>query len=313
MEPKINIFSRDKKKKVSLQPAVPSLPSSKPKQPSRERKIVSKIEKPSPSGVSYWRSTASQPVKRKKIRRNKKEILSILISIIGAIFVGIIMGASILSIFFTNEPTYSKNSIDSHLYSPNKEPKQILKPFRVYLLQAGIFHHREGAEAKLRSYKEQGLPAVMSMKPPFRIYVGVSVDREEAISLARDIQKKGIKVYIREQSFPPQPKQSSLATVLHQSQSVFRALSHYSIQGLSQASDSSEFVPQIEKKYQQLLQQAQKIQHQLSKQERDQMTKMFQSLGQAVQIAKTQKQLNPVFLWKIQAELLQHVNRYELL
>ena len=113
MEPKIAIFSRDKKKKILLPPADPS-PPVPVESPSLDLVSTSKDKEKKSTQESHWRSSAIQPINRKK-KRNKQEIISMVLSIIGAIMVGVIMGASILSIFFTNEPTYRKTAL-IHIY-----------------------------------------------------------------------------------------------------------------------------------------------------------------------------------------------------
>lgn len=313
MEPKITIFSRDKKKKVSLQPAVTSLPS-QIKQPQQDPEATNANKRRKPSNEIYWLSSAFQPLKKKK-KRNKQEILSIVISIIGAILVGVVMGASILSIFFTNEATYSKNSIDSHLYFPKKEEhKQTQQVFDVYLLQAGIFQQRSGAEEKMRTYRKQGFAAVMSVKPPYRIYLGVSFDHKGATALAKDYQKKGIKVYIKERSIPIQNKkeQTSLSAIFQRSGLIFKELSHLSIQGISQQDHASiHLSTQLTKEYQLMLEEAQRLRNQLPKAEKEKMSKMLQALDQAVQSAKEAKvHPSPALMWQIQEGLVRYVNSF---
>lgn len=240
------------------------------------------------------------------------------LSIIGAIMVGVIMGASILSIFFTNEPTYSKNSIDSHLYFPQKNEHQAThQPLKVYRLQAGIFQHQAGAEKKMLALRKQGFAAVMSNQAPYRIYLGVSVDQKGAIALAKDYQEKGIKVYIKEETIPVQKQidQALLSSIFQRSRWIFQELSQLSVQGISRQDQVSlQPSPKLSEEYQRLLEETQKLGNQLSKEDKEKWSKMIQALDQAVHSVNEAKlHPNSALMWKIQEGLVRYINNYEQL
>ena len=331
MGPKITLFSRDKKKKVLIQSVDSSSPTVPLKQPEEEQKgaesdailkdsvpltvtetkPVTEMEKS--SNEIYWHTPMIRSV-RKKRKRDKQEIFSMFLSIIGAILVGVIMGFSILSIFFTNESTYSKNSIDSHLYLPKREDqKSLQRSEEVYLLQAGIFQHRAGAEEKVRSYRKQGLAAIISATSPYRIYLGISFDRKGAYQLAKAYQAKGINVYIKKQTiaFGRPNNRDSLSSWIHRSSSIVKELSRLSIEGLSKEG-SIHLQPQIEKEYQQILAEANRRKEHLSKSEKAKMMKLLQALDQAVQGANESK-VNPsqALMFQIQEGLVRYVNRIQ--
>lgn len=263
---------------------------------------------------NYWHSRVTRSIQMNK-KRGKQEMLSLLLSILGAILVGVIMGISILSIFFSNESTYSKNSIDSHLYLPKQEntkPVQQSKP--VYLLQAGIFQHRSGAEEKVRSLRKHGLAAVISAKSPYRIYLGVSFAQKDAVQLAKRYREFGINVYIRKHSIALQTNKShALASIVQRSEKIVEELSRQSIASMSKKG-SVNLQPRIEKEYRQVLAEANRRKEFLSKKERDQMLQILQSLDQAIQSANESK-VNPsiAMMFQIQEGLVRYINSIEQL
>lgn len=312
MEPKITLYSRDKKKKVLIQSTVSSFPAGQEDPPAQKNDETKITKNEKSSDEIYWQSPSYPPASRKK-KKGKQEILSILLSIIGAIMVGVIMGVSILSIFFTNDSTYSKNSIDSHLYLPKTEDSKALKqPFSVYLLQAGSFQHRAGAEEKIRAYRKQGFAAVISAKAPYRIYLGLSFDQKGAFQLAKKYQEKGIDVYVKEHSISfPTKKGSSLSSIFDRSRPIVKELSRLSIDGIVKGG-TIHFRPQIEKEYQQMLEEAKRRKGVLSKGEKDQLVKLLQALDLAVQSASEAKR-NPsqALMWQIQEGLVRYIINIE--
>lgn len=316
MEPKVTISSKKNARKVLVNPDK-SVNSPRSQQPLKTALKRNKATTP----AIEWRSAPRRPHKKQNrwYQRNQ-EMISITLSIVGAVIVGVIMGASLLSIFFNNEPTYSKNSIDSHLKQVNQEQKQsVEKKLRVYLLQAGNFQHKSGAEDKILSYRKQGLAAVLSATPPYRVYLGVSLDQAGAKKLASSYENKGMKVFIKEMTIPLKKKNmgsKELEVFNQQSQKIFTELSKRSIAQLSteQPGDKQFTLPsKIDESYQALLSSAEQIKPQLPAKEQDHLLTMIQSLDQAVQSAKeATSQPSTALLWQIQEGLVRYITTYEI-
>ncbi|MBS7529241.1 SPOR domain-containing protein [Hazenella sp. IB182353] len=171
------------------------------------KKAISKEKRPShdsPNRIEW--GAESNPFHQKKNQASRKTAFKqLMLSIIGALLIGTIMGFSVLKLFFSDR-TGSSVTIDTHL--PQTTTKQIASKNIVWpslnavLLQAGSFSEKEGAEKMLQIYKQKGVQAVMSKQAPYRIYLGIAPDREQALLLSNSYQAKGIQVYMKTLNTP---------------------------------------------------------------------------------------------------------------
>lgn len=318
MEPKVTIGSKKGSVKVSLQKSktIPA-PLSKLKltQPDSKDQKISKEDK------IYWRSSGSPLIRKKTAKRSKKPyFLSVLVSVVCAMVVGGVLGISMLSIFFANEPTYSKNSIDSHLPKAKSNKKETVQSkYQVYLLQAGSYQKRNRAEEKIRSYRKKGLAAVLSTESPYRIYLGVSLSQAGAQQLEKKYKQQGIHVYVKKTVISSTYHQDlkEFHRMLNQSKKIFNELSQASVKQMVHGvkeTGSFTFRPQVMTQFQQVLEDAQKIKQKLSDQEQEKMMTMIRALDQAVQSAKEAKlHPSPPLMWQIQEGLVKYIVAYNQL
>lgn len=105
----------------------------------------------------------------------RKEFVRFSISICTAVLVGVVMGLSILSLFFSNHTNRSDNAIDSHLPRTKLENRVTALPrLHIVMLQAGTFSEEDGAQKAVEKLRAQGIGAVMSYGSPFRVFFGTS-------------------------------------------------------------------------------------------------------------------------------------------
>ncbi|SHE47880.1 hypothetical protein SAMN05444392_101639 [Seinonella peptonophila] len=199
-DPKINIQTKNgkqQKKKLA------SLPKS-----SVTNKLVQHQTMKNPGNdyeeALYWRSPSVESTitpNRSTFRELWRRALPFLVSILGAILVGLVLGFSVLSIF-SDKFKYSDRTIDSHLYLPPKKEQSIIKNqssshelSTIYLLQAGHYRNQQGAIQKARKLHIKGLSAVISSRTPYRVYVSVTNNEQKAREYVKLFQSKGIQVY----------------------------------------------------------------------------------------------------------------------
>lgn len=318
MEPKITIRSKKGNVSVSLREPKPipaPLSTPKPTQVTRNHR------KNTQEDPIYWRTSNPRPVNQRTSKKSKKPyFLSVLLSVVCAMVVGGVLGISMLSIFFANEPTYSKNSIDSHLPKATSQPKETVQTkSQIYLLQAGSYQDQKRAEEKIRSYRKKGLAAVLSTKAPYQIYLGVSLNPKEAEQLKNMYEQEGITVYVKkvEISSTSNSSMKEFQQLLNRSENIFYELSRASVKQVVQASQetgSFTIQPKVTKQYQQVLEEAQNLKQKLSNQEQEKMMALIRALDQAVQSAQEAKfNPSPPLMWQIQEGLVKYIIAYNQL
>lgn len=142
------------------------------------------------------------------VKRSRQSLGSVLLSVGAALVLGTIMGFSVLSLFFSDDPALSPRSIDSHLErtrSVENEPAAkgqesilYLADLHAVLLQGGSFAEKERAQQAIQSHRSKGRAAVMTDASPHRIYLGVAINRDDALKLSVTYQKEKVDVYLKD-------------------------------------------------------------------------------------------------------------------
>jgi hypothetical protein len=321
-------------KKVQRKPLRPKIETKKvgkknpaPKSKAKPRVIPFPVEEVMAKGSELidWASPGKLFGMKKKDRR---PLVHIFISIAGAILVGTVMGFSVLALFFSERPNASNtNTIDVHLPKPAVEsstkekvtpkktvpvkPAMSIPELHVSLLQAGNYQSKSSANRVAEQYRTKGFAAVMSNQSPYRIYLGVAPDKTDANLLSKRYQAKGIKVYIKEQSYAGKRAEvKNLAATLKLGNELF-----HDLQALSVASITKSTKVQIPKDLtakQQAFMKAAQTSPAYSPEIRAAMVELTRGLDQAVSGADgLSKHQNATLAWFVQEGLVRYATGYE--
>jgi stage II sporulation protein B len=292
--------------------------------------------------IIQWRSPHNPFLQKRKWARRSQSpnIKQLLLSIGGAILVGAVMGFSILNLFFADSSTFhSSKSIDDHLPHPlsaQSVPKQGNPPapsatiasslprLEVVLLQAGNFEERSGAQKMLQSYQTHGLAAVMSDQSPYRVFLGIGLNRDDALKLSSIYQKQDIHVYLKELGIEgsaatlSQTDRKKLSTMIQTGNQLVQALGLLSVRDIHtntrQGANPFAFQPNFTQSYRQWVTDGQALEASLPAGARAPLTDMTRALDQAIQSGQeAQKHPSQALLWQIQAGLVRYVVAYERL
>jgi stage II sporulation protein B len=289
--------------------------------------------------VIEWSSPNNPFVQRRlKMRPSNVKLGQLLLSIAAAIVVGLIMGFSILRIFFMENASHSARSIDDHLPKSNmvaeipltdangnkakgKEVGSPLPALKVVMLQAGNFQNKQHAQKKVQEYRTQGMAAVMSDHPPYRIFLGMGWTRDEALKLSAIYQKKDVEVYLKELqmtgTLPEKWKQrEQLARLLVRGNHLIQQLGNaaiVNIQGNPQTETPAfAFQSAWKKEYEQMLSDFHAMEKGLPPALRSSLNQCLSALDLAIQSGETaDKHPNQALLWQIQEGLVRYALAYE--
>jgi stage II sporulation protein B len=268
---------------------------------------------------------------------NMKQLL---LSVGGAILIGSVMGFSVLNLFFADSSSFhSAKSIDDHLPDPLSAPSapksgqapapsatiaSSLPRLEVVLLQAGNFAERSGAQKMLQSYRTHGLAAVMSEQSPYRVFLGVGSNRDDALKLSSIYQRQEINVYLKELGIegnaPPlsQTDRKKLSAMIQTGNQLVQALGLLSVRDIHtdarQGANPFAFQPQFTQSYRQWVTDCQTMEASLPVGARAPLIDMTRALDQAIQSGQeAQKHPSQALLWQIQEGLVRYVVAYERL
>jgi stage II sporulation protein B len=292
--------------------------------------------------IIQWRSPHNPFLQKRKWARGSQppNVKQLLLSIGGAILVGAVMGFSVLNLFFADSSTFhSAKSIDGHLPEPlsaqsvprsgnpplsSATSDSSLPRLEVVLLQAGNFEERNGAQKMLQSYQTHGLAAVMSDQSPYRVFLGIGLNRDDALKLSSIYQRQDIHVYLKElgiagnASTLSQTDRKKLSAMIQTGNQLVQALGSLSVRDIhtntGQVSNSFAFQPNFTQSYRQWVTDCQTIEASLPVGARAPLTDMTRALDQAIQSGQeAQKHPSQALLWQIQAGLVRYVVAYERL
>jgi stage II sporulation protein B len=273
-------------------------------------------------------SLSKHPLLKKKKKTISHQAIKMFLSIIGAILLGLIMGGALLQLFFSDQPA-RLSSIDSNLPRPSQttvdQPlvSEELPSLKVFLLQAGNYSDKQGAQGKVKTLKDQGKMAVMSQQAPYRIFVGIGSSRDEALKLSFT-HRGDLEIFLKEWSvgggklpngLQQKEAQANLAQTLQTGHNLLYQLSQLSAKQVGQ-NQQANALSAIDQKfltqYQQWLADLRQLEASLPAQTTYSLEQMKQGMEQAVQSAKKAIQTpDPALWWQTQEGLILYVMGYE--
>ncbi len=255
-----------------------------------------------------------------------------LLSVGAALVLGTIMGFSILSLFFSDDPVLSSRSIDSHLErnpSPGGESASkrqdlfSLPDLKAVLIQGGSFTEKERAQQTIQSHRSKGRAAVMTDTSPHRIFWGVANNRDDALKLSVTYEKEKADVYLKDlhvkgdQVRLPEGAtrevEKELSRFVKDGHQIFRRLAESTTSFLGSASSSRFSDPtHLEKTHRRMMEAGTRLEKQLPSGTRSPLQDMMMAADQALQSAREARQ-NPsaALAWQTQEGLVRYALAYE--
>lgn len=299
---------------------------------------VFQAEEPPRTHVIEW-SSPNNPFfpKRKPGRKpSSSDVVQLLLSIGGAVLVGTIMGISVLNLFFSDDPAHSSRSIDDHLPGPIKtEVKKEsassavnasipLPSLHAVMLQVGNFSEKEGAEQMVQSYRTRGLAAVMSEQAPYRIFLGMGINRDDALKLTAIYQKQDIHVYLKDLNIQGNTsalkgeQAAELPAIIQTGHQIFQRLGKISVKNIhadpAVVPTSFEIDSEILEQHRKFVTACQAIEASLPRKAGESLAEMTRAIDQAVQSGQeAKKNPNQALLWQMQEGLVRYASSYEQL
>lgn len=282
-----------------------------------------------------WRSPSS-PL---RYRRNRVSLFSgwpagwLVLSIIGAIVLGTLMGMTLLSTFFSGDAVHTR-TIDSHLKttpSDMESGKVSQKPgtavslpsLQAVLLQAGSYSEKKRAQQTVEGLRSEGWAAVMTPDPPHRIYLGVGINRDDALKLSVIYQKRNVQVYLKDWAVrgdgvripEEQARWSKEMTVFaEKGHQLFQRLGLQTVSHLQSDNTVTAFsgMNDLQNQYQAYVIQGTRLESKLPKKAKSAALGMMQALDLAVQGAEeAQKNPSSALVWQMQEGLVRYALSYE--
>lgn len=290
--------------------------------------------------IIEW-SSSNNPFRKEETQKPQKPWWHFLLSIVGAIAVGCIMGFSILEIFFQEPKKVSTVSIDSHLTKPSPnlkltppspiqkkkpahETKWALPSLPVVLLQVGKYDDKSQAQKTVQTYRTEGLAAFLSNSSPYQIYLGVGSTRDDALKLTQIIRQKEIEVTLKD--FPIEGKglgekgkgvSQELIAAIQSGHELFQELAKLTVEAMpTDGSQVSTFAQGKDflSRQQAFVTKVQEVNGKLPKESQQALMEMTRAVDLMVQSSTAaQKSPNTALLWQIQEGLLRYAFSYEKL
>ncbi len=143
--------------------------------------------------------------KRKSFKNPFQDSVNLLMSIIGAVVVGAVLGFGTLKVITTTDgPSAPAATLQDTTAEGNTEGKQSvsaveLQDFSTSILQGGVFSTEESLNAMKDSLAGKGMKSASVEKDgQFFLLLGVSGDLETAKSLGAELKEQGVDVFAKE-------------------------------------------------------------------------------------------------------------------
>ncbi|MBA4496151.1 hypothetical protein ACFO25_11945 [Paenactinomyces guangxiensis] len=262
-------------------------------------------------------------------------MLQLVLSIGGAILIGTVMGFSVLQLFFSDRSVHSTYSIDNHLPHATEAKKKgdsappsttaaglTLPPLKVVMMQAGNFSEKGGAEKTVHDYRTRGLAAVMSQKAPYRIFLGIGLNRDDALKLSAIYQQQDVHVYLKELNIQGKPDSlqdetvAQLSSMIQTGHRLLEQLGKLSVLHIDNDSNktpsSFSFNQELTAQYRKFVTESQTVESALPEKARESLSDMISAMDLAIQSGQeAEKNPSQALLWQIQEGLLRYATSYE--
>lgn len=266
-------------------------------------------------------------------KRNRQPMGMVLLSVGAALVLGTIMGMSVLSLFFSDDPDLSPRSIDSHLernlpsesesVSKQQEAVLPLPDLNAVLIQGGSFSEKERAQQTVQSHRSKGRAAVMTDTSPHRIYWGVANNRDDALKLSVTYQKEKADVYLKDLSVQGdrvrlsedtiQKVREDLPRFVEDGHQIFQRLARSTTSFLGSSSPSHFPKPSnLEEIHRRMMDAGTRLEKQLPSGARPHLQDMMMAADQAFQSAEEAgKNPSAALAWQTQEGLVRYALAYE--
>lgn len=284
-------------------------------------------------GVSRSPLFKKRPKRPGYVKGRRQPMGTVLLSVGAALVLGTIMGFSVLSLFFSDDPALSPRSIDTHLErnpssegesdSKEQESEFSLADLNAVLLQGGSFAEKGRAQQVIQSHRSKGRAGVMTDASPHRIYLGVAKSRDEALKLSVTYQKEDVDVYLKDLKVKGDRVRLSKETIQAAGQDlsrfvedghrIFQTLAGSTTSFLGSSSSSSFPDPSnLEKVHRRMMDAGTRLEKQLPSGAQPHLQDLMMAVDQAVQSAKEASR-NPsaALVWQTQEGLVRYALAYE--
>ncbi|WRP05435.1 SPOR domain-containing protein [Rossellomorea aquimaris] len=143
--------------------------------------------------------------KRKSFKNPFQDSVNLLMSIIGAVVVGAVLGFGTLKVITTTDgpsaPAATLQDTTAEGYTEGKQSVSAveLQDFSTSILQGGVFSTEEALNAMKDSLAGKGLSsATVEKDGQFFLLLGVSGDLETAKSLGAELKERGVEVFAKD-------------------------------------------------------------------------------------------------------------------
>ncbi|MFB5678523.1 SPOR domain-containing protein [Paenibacillus terreus] len=186
-----------------------------------------------------------------------------------------------------------------------------------YMLQYGVFSTAEGAEQAKSELLQAGTAAGTDPSDSYRVYAGISTDREEAKLLGSRLQGSGIDLYVRELQLPSLDQAfyngsgDTLLSYFTTSTELIQQLCHVSASMLSD--EQLQSVPQsdmatLSKLHQQWMQELSALTQGLPPEGKTLSSGLDKSMNGAITaLSEFNKNSSKGHLWEIQSMMMEYV------
>lgn len=265
-------------------------------------------------------------------------LLKLIVSGGSAVLIGTLMGLLILKVFVGSGVPEGTNTIDTHLEkssqsteSDTSQPAEAgaeaeLPGIESVWVQGGVYSGKEGAEAFAAAQREDGQAAVVrKMGDQYRVFFGVGLTRDHALSIAGEIKDAGGDVYLKNDlsvaavpldnlSLEPGQKLQKLAEEGQQIVSALASWSAAGIGGTNIQADLSGEMKAIEQTHRAFVTSHGELKDVLPDDQQQVLNTMDQALAQSIEAAKQyQQEASPGYLWQVQEGLMQYLLAYQQL
>ncbi|WP_406686704.1 SPOR domain-containing protein [Rossellomorea vietnamensis] len=246
--------------------------------------------------------------KKKSFINPFQDSVNLVMSLIGAIVVGAVLGFGTLKVITTTDGPAKPAAMLQDNTSAGKTDDQKavsaveLKDFSTSILQGGVFSTEEAMKAMKDSLASKGLPAASVEKDgQFFLLLGVSGDLETAKTLGGKLKDQGVDVYAKDFVMGSKGINASKEekTFLEKGNALFSAIAQASSSGMTGGTADDDTIKTIQSGVKEL---------EGIKVGQDSITSMKKSLVEAGNLATAMK--TPEDAQKVQGELLSYLQLY---
>lgn len=265
-----------------------------------------------------------------------------------AVGIGVMFGMVVLSIFSSMdenakqtdhpESTWNQNEYADHISNvdpsaqaqnsntPTIEATVQLGSRSYHVIQAGAFSEYSAIEKLANQYSQKGWPSLILDKSPYRLYLGVSSTKEDALLLGKYYEDRGATIYVKEHNSTPvengiiHTKSSEALQLfpkwLNLGDKLMNELTRASTNGLIQSNYklNNEKWGNIQELHRQFLEAGNKVVQGLGEEEKVICQEMMSQMSMAVNAI--QKNINgkqEAYYWQVQKSTLAYIKSFEKL